>query len=389
MPILADKLNCTGCTACASICPKNAIEMRADGMGFKYPTIDSTLCIECKLCEKKCPIIVDSSDVENSVIDSYAAQMRDSNQLMDSQSGGAFQSMATHVIRHGGIIYGAAFNKDLSVSHHRIDSYENLSSLYKSKYVQSDLGECFKHVINDLKDGRTVLFSGTPCQVAGLKKIIPNKNKDNLITIDLICHGVPAPYVYREYLKYQEKENGKEISKFTFRDKAECGWKTTRESMEFSDDEKIISYKYNFLFLAKDLLSRQACSRCQFCNTHRVSDITVGDCWGWEKLGRTDFDEYKGVSLILINTHRGKNAVKHLSENMNLIPIDLTKLMQRNLQKPTERPKAADSVARDFQAHGFEYIHKKYGHTKRNLLRYKIISYLNAVRRRIKKYFRI
>lgn len=374
MPILADNKSCTGCSACGTICPKSAIKMEADGMGFKYPVVDYNVCVECKLCEKSCPIINISYDVgEQKIQNSFAAQLKDNQQLKKSQSGGAFYAIAVEALNKDSIVYGAGFDKDLSVRHMYVRDFNELEELRYSKYVQSDLGQSFSVIIKNLKDGNKVLFSGTPCQVAGLKNVIPKEYSDNLTTVDLVCHGVPGPYFYRQYINYLEKRYKKKIVKFIFRDKEKYGWHSNRESVVFEDGVKKTFYYYNFLFRERDLISRNACSQCRFCSLKRVSDITIADCWGWEKLQRHDFDSSKGISLVIANTEKGISIVKSISNEMNLIEVDLKyPLLQRNLREPSPRPELSDKISKDFAAHGFSYINSHYGYNSLMAIRYRI-----------------
>lgn len=388
MPVLALHNDCMGCTACESVCPVAAISMNPNGMGFKYPVVDLNKCIECKKCEKACPIVTPIQKKVN-YPKSYAAQLKDASDLMQSQSGGAFDAIASEILKYGGIVYGASFKKDLSVSHQRIEDPKDLIKLKGSKYVQSELNNIFKTVLDDLKNGKFVLFSGVPCQIAGLKRSIPLKLQENLFCVDIVCHGVPGPEVYRQYLVFLENKYHKEIKEYNFRDK-NFGWRTSKESVLFEDGQKIESFSYNFLYLQKDYITRKACSVCRFCNLDRMGDITIADCWGWEKLHRSVFEEDKGISLILINSEKGEKLFDRFIQSMNFIEVSLEPyLMQRNLRQPTERPKLADKVQSDFVKYGFAYINRKYGYTKKNLLRYKVQRYSKALHRRIKKYIGI
>lgn len=389
MPTLAEKRDCMGCTACEAVCPKSAITMTADGVGFKYPVVDPDLCIECKLCEKACPIVSEQPRNEAKPQKVLAGQLKNLSHLMNSQSGGAFYVVASEFIRQGGVVYGSAIVDDLDVRHIRVSEIERLPLLQKSKYVQSELGNIFKTVREDLKVGRRVMFSGTPCQIAGLRRAIPKGLSENLYCTDIICHGVPSPTIYKAYIQYLEDKYGKKIAVFNFRDKPQFGWRTPRESVTFEDGEKLSSYYYNFLFLEKDFTAREACGRCRFCTLDRVGDITIADCWGWEKLGLDTFKGNNGISLILVNTEKGQALFGNCNTAFESIEVPLEPLMQRNLQQPTARPVVADKVQRDFVNHGFEYIHIKYGYTQRNLFRYKMQRYAKAIMRRIKRFARL
>lgn len=383
MPTLADRHNCTGCTACDSVCPKSAITMVADGMGFKFPEVNPALCIECKLCEKACPIIKPLSvDVRTPEPKSVALQLKNESELAKSQSGGAFYAVASEALKSGFIVYGAGFDNELNVRHMSARNLDELDNLRFSKYVQSDLGETFKQIARQLKEGQKVLFSGTPCQIAGLKGAIPAKSQGNLLTVDLICHGVPGPEVYRKYLRYLEHRYDHKVEKFIFRDKDSFGWSTPRESAIFDNGVKKSFYYYNFLFQEKDLIAREACGRCRFCTLTRVADLTIADCWGWEKLGRKDFDENRGISLMLVNTPKGYETLQAISSKIDIVDVPLRPhLLQRNLQRPTRRPALADKVAADFAAHGFRYINRRYGLNSPRAIAERVRRYVGKVYR--------
>ena len=384
MPILADFNNCTGCTACEAICPKSAISMIADGMGFKFPQIDPSKCIECKLCEKNCPVI-NARLPNNGISKTYAAQLYDKDELMNSQSGGAFYAIARLVIQKGGVVYGAGYNIKLDVCHQRAADYISLENLRYSKYVQSDMSGVFRMVLQDLKSGLIVLFSGTPCQIAGLLNFVPLKLQKLLFTVDIVCHGVPSPEVYKQYREYLSKKYNQSIKKFIFRDKRSFGWRTARESIIFKNGKQVSSYSYNYLFLESNLITRKACSLCKFCSVQRVSDITIADCWGWEKIGSEKFSENNGISLTIINTEKGDSIFRELRVFLDSLKVSLDLVMQHNLKEPTLRPKLADCVAEDFSKYGFEYIHHKYGYTLYNRGKALINRCVNKIFRIIKK----
>ena len=387
MPKLADKDTCTGCTACYAVCPVTAIHMVPDGMGFKHPVIDSAKCIECKKCERTCPVLEETNGNCDTLPLSYAGALMDKESLAKSQSRGAFFAVASKLAEEGYIVCGAAFDSNLRVNHQFADSVEDLDKFRGSKYVQSDLRNCFKELISLLKVGKRVLFSGTPCQVAGLKRAVPQKYADNLTTVDIICHGVPAPEVYHKYIEYLENKHRSKITTFNFRDKEACGWRTARESAIFENGEKIISYSYNYLFQVKEVIIRQSCGNCHFCNLNRPGDITIADCWGWEKLGRTDFIADKGISLLLANTDKGKTIVESTRDRMHVIEVPLEPLMQKNLKMSTTLPNCAVQVRQDFIRHGYRYIHKKYGDTRLNHVKIFIGRAVRKINKEIKKAF--
>ena len=230
MEIFSNKNQCCGCTACKSICPKNAISMQADNEGFLYPIINKELCINCGLCKKVCAF--QNGYTRNSVVNAYAVKHHDIKTRLSSRSGGAFIPISDYIIQNNGTVYGAAFNEDFSVSHIRAESCTERDRMKGSKYVQSELGNIFLNVQNDLKDNRYVMFSGTACQVAGLNNFLEkSKTKtDKLFTVDLVCHGVPSNKIWTDYLDYiNNKHKGKKITDVNFRDKS-LGWDVHFES---------------------------------------------------------------------------------------------------------------------------------------------------------------
>lgn len=229
-----NKYNCCGCTACASICAHDAITMAPDGLGFLYPKANPELCVNCGLCDKVCQFHNNYNRYDN--YDSplaYQFRLPQDEQLKKSQSGGAFFAIADKFIADGGVVYGAAFTDTWRVTHQKANDKQTLSALRMSKYVQSDLRGVFRQIKNELKNGVRVLFSGTACQVAGLKAYIPNLLRKNLFCIDIVCHGVPSPKIWEDYLAYLQKTRGSQIVKACFRDKR-FGWHGARESFLFS-----------------------------------------------------------------------------------------------------------------------------------------------------------
>lgn len=308
---LVDKDKCCGCSACISVCPKGCISMSEDKEGFLYPIIDSVKCIDCGLCEKVCPVLHPLKNEAEPLV--YAAINNDESIRMQSSSGGIFTLLAEYVIENGGVVFGACFDRDWNVVHDYTETKEGLVRFRGSKYVQSNVGNSFSQVKIFLDAGREVLFSGTPCQVAGLKNYL-RKPYPNLLTIDLVCHGVPSPDVWRKYLQetvckaYRIKKNKSAVNicdyisdiKFRAKDK---GWKKYSFKIEYKDGRIEINpfYEnpYMNIFLS-NLSLRPSCYVCPAKLNNVQSDITLADFWGVNKID-PNIDDDKGCGLLYIN----------------------------------------------------------------------------------------
>lgn len=322
------KEDCCGCYACYNICPKECITMESDNEGFWYPKIDKNQCINCNLCEKVCPIINPVKRADSKKI-AYAGMNKDDQIRVKSSSGGIFSILAEYIIKNNGIIYGASFDEDFNIKHKRILCNTDLDLLRGSKYVQSFIGDIYKQVKNDLESNRQVLFTGTPCQVEGLRNYL-RKEYVNLITMDFICHGVPSPLVWKKYLEEMKKSKQENIKNIYFRNK-DIGWKIF--SLKIIFDEKIYSNDLsNDLFMKgflQDVYLRPSCYSCKFKKINRVSDITVADFWGIENI-LPKMDDDKGTSLIVIHSEKGKQLFDKLSEIMILNEVNLNEAIKYN-----------------------------------------------------------
>lgn len=305
---LQEKSDCVGCEACAQRCPKHCITMQEDAEGFFYPQIDTEKCIDCGLCERVCPVIHQGEPRKPLV--AYAAKNQDESVRLNSSSGGVFTALAEYVIAQKGVVFGARFDESWNVVHDYVETVEGLSAFRGAKYAQSRIGLCFLQAETFLKQGRQVLFSGLPCQIAGLKMFL-RKEYDNLITVDLFCHGVPSPMVWKRFLEEEIATPHIQLKSISFRDKT-SGWKNYSFSYLQEDADgvhlrRMLSTKNLFMrgFLA-DLYLRPSCYHCPAKKQKSGSDITIGDFWG---ISRTypQFDDDKGVSAVLINTAKGKS----------------------------------------------------------------------------------
>lgn len=352
---------CCGCGACKAICPRTAICIQKDTEGFYYPVIDSNKCIECGLCKKVCGV-VNFEKVKNHPILVCGAKNKDDSIRMDSSSGGSFSAFAELVLKQNGIVYGAA-SVDNVIRHIRIDSNQDIYLLRGSKYVQSDIGSSFEDVISDLKAGKKVLFSGTPCQCAGLKNLLDVKKVDctNLILIDFVCHGVCSPRVFADYIQYCNERYESPISEHKFRDKIK-GWGKHTESNILQngtkDSDSFISQMFKSVFYSS-LALRPSCYNCKFTTTQRVGDITMADFWGLKRNKPDQYDE-TGVSLLLINTEQGKTIVKNAS-SLHFFDASLQDTDQPMLEHPTEKPSSRPAFWEVYMR-GFDKAMIKYFH---------------------------
>lgn len=322
------KKDCCGCYACYNICPKECITMESDNEGFWYPKIDKNKCINCNLCEKVCPII---NKPNNSLYEkkSYAVFNKNEKIRLKSSSGGIFSLLAEYVINNHGSVYGAVFDEDFNVKHIKINRLQDIELLRGSKYVQSRINDIFKSIKFDLKNNKIVLFTGTPCQVAGLQSFL-QKKYNNLILMDIVCHGVPSTLVWQQYIDELKQNYKQDIKSIYFRDKS-TGWKTYSIKFLFDKDEyKNFGFKDIYMkgFL-NDIYLRPSCYNCNFKGIERISDITVADFWGIENI-LPKIDDDKGTSLIVIHSEKGKQLFDELSETMIFNEVDLNEAIKYN-----------------------------------------------------------
>lgn len=313
MKEIVSKNLCTGCTACKSICPKNAIEMIEDIEGFKVPLIDQKKCINCGLCQKTCPVI--NTKNNSSLNECYAAYNKDEKELLSSASGGIFSLLANSILNENGIVIGAMLDSNNMLKHVAIRNKEALKNLKGSKYLQSDLGNIFVFIKENIKNNK-ILFVGTPCQVAGLKAFI-KQDYNNLYCIDLICHGVPSAKLFYKYIKELERKNDDKVINYNFRDKS-IGWEIYSNKIIFEKRTTITELArnnyYMQLFLGDNAL-RKSCYNCNFKLGNKYSDITLGDFWGIKKKYPKIYNK-KGVSAIIINSSKGQEMFEKIKENL-------------------------------------------------------------------------
>lgn len=350
---------CCGCSACVQVCPKRCISLCENSEGFSYPQINKLLCINCHLCEKVCPYLNVYKSQRPIIV--YAAKNRDEELRLQSSSGGIFSLLAEAVIKKGGVVFGACFDENGEVKHGYTETMERLALFRGSKYMQSRIGDSYKKVQILLKQGRTVLFTGSPCQVAGLKHFLCQEY-DNLLTVDFACHGVPSPKVWRIYLDEKTIHRGdrkeqhsshyislkKKISKIDFRSKS-TGWKRyslvlTLFEQEGKENKNIVLFSsvftensYMQAFLS-NLILRPSCYNCLYKNGVSHSDITLADFWG---VGSQipEFDDDKGVSVVLISSKKGEKYYDKLNVDCRLIELEDAKVDNNGFKEKIIMPR--------------------------------------------------
>lgn len=336
-----DKKDCNGCRACTTVCPVKCIDMIDDQEGFWYPHIDESRCIHCNLCEKKCPVMNEHHKESMSMKKAYAAYNKDESVRMESSSGGVFTLLASEVLKNGGVVFGAKYNEDLEVIHDWCETLEGVAAFRGSKYVQSNIGANFAVAEAFLKEGREVLFSGTPCQIGGLYSYL-SREYEHLFVTDIVCHGVPSPRVYRDYKRAMEKKSRSKLSGVTFRDKSN-GWRHYKVRVDLKQGSPIIetftANAYMKAFL-KDLSLRPSCYNCAFKEIDRQSDITLADFWGIENV-KPELDDDKGTSLLLVHSQKGLDKIKGLETIMEEVDfmesIQYNPSMYQSVKKPDKR----------------------------------------------------
>lgn len=333
---------CTGCRACEQLCPKQCISMKSNEEGFLVAEIDENVCIGCGLCQKRCP--------QNNMPDKYspikvlAVRYKKDMELKASASGGAFVALAHQVLEQNGVVFGAAYGEDWKVGHIAVHNEEDLHKLQGSKYVQCNTLHTYSEVKTLLCEGKKVLYSGTPCQIGGLRAFL-RKDYDNLLTIDLICHGVASPKLFQKYIGWLGKETGGKILSYNFRDKAGgwgLGYKTKTKTKTKTRAANLDPYYYHFL---KGDTYRECCYRCNYCTQERAGDITIGDYWGIER-EHPKFYSTKGVSVVLLNTDKALNLLERVMDVFYIQESTFEKAAKKNhnLLSPTPRPQVRDSI---------------------------------------------
>ena len=355
--------HCTGCLACKYVCPKNAISVVLKN-GFAYPEIDNCSCLQCERCMNICPSL-NASTMEPQVHEVYACYSKDGNIRRNSSSGGIFTILASSIIEREGVVCGVTVDDQLNIRHTIVSEERDLSSLRGSKYVQSDVECCYSEIDSLLKKGQSVLFSGTPCQVAAVNRLI-RRNRENLCTLDFICHGVPSPDFFHAYCSYLEKRYQSKIFSLKFRDK-ERGWMFFNMRVQFENSQVYIGEWHSDPFLRgflRDLVLRPCCYTCRYRSRNRESDITLADYWEYIHHNYLHWNTDKGISKVIINTEKGKNWYQNSLNKCGVRSFTRTlldkKIIDKSLSSKCIRPDTVDLFWQEFETDDFESLIEKY-----------------------------
>lgn len=355
------KSDCCGCYACENICPKKCINMNIDNEGFWYPDVNKSLCINCNLCEKVCPVLKDIKKDEFKT-QALACKNKDEVTRLNSSSGGIFTNLCEYVIESNGIVFGAGFNERFEVEHSEAKTIEECKKFKGSKYVQSKIGNTYRQAKYYLDKGKIVLFSGTQCQIKGLNLYL-GKYYPNLISVDIVCHGVPSPLVFDLYKTNLKKTYNSEIKSIGFREKFN-GWKDFSYETSFENEQRYVNTKDKDLYMKgflNDLYLRPSCYECKAKNFTSGSDITLADYWGIQNI-HPEFDDDKGASLVFVNSEKGQIILNMISDKFEKICTDIEYAISHNsaVIKPVKYNLKREKFFKDINNDNINRIINKY-----------------------------
>jgi coenzyme F420-reducing hydrogenase beta subunit len=361
--LFKSKKDCCCCAACMNICPKHAILMKSDEDGFLFPEINSDLCMECGLCKNVCAF-QNISIMEKEPIATYVAINKNKELLSTSASGGIFGALASIVLGKKGVVFGCAYNENMESEHINIDDLLDIKKIQGSKYVQSNINDSYTKAKKYLEENRWVLFTGTPCQIAGLKSYL-GKEYDKLITADLICHGVPSTEFFRGYIRYLEDKLNGRIKDFKFRDKSK-GWghqaKIIYEKRGTVREKFILPIEsYYYYYFLKGNIYRESCYECKYACGSREGDFTMGDYWGVEK-AHPAIETKNGVSVLLVNSIKGMQLLSDLKEYLNLTKSTFEQAREHNgqLNRPVPKSERREAILKMNHQDGYQAVANEY-----------------------------
>lgn len=368
--------SCCGCSACTMICSKNAIVMTEDDEGFKVPHVDENKCIDCGLCLKVCPALKCGRKDENDNIRAYAFKNLNDSFRNNSASGGLFPAFAQYFIQKlNGYVCGCILDENLNVVHVLSDKMSDVEMMQDSKYVQSDMNNCYFKIAEKLKEHFYVLFTGTSCQVQGLLSFLKIKHisTETLLTIDFFCHGVPSPKIWKDYVSLYEAKLGQHVEGYKFRNKT-YGWGKGKESRgtgylstwkysgAYHEQGSLLARIWPRIFFS-NLCLRAYCHTCSYTSIYKPADLTMGDFWGIEEF-RPDFNDHKGCSLLLVHNSKALNILEAL-DNVQILKVTIDEAIKRqsNAFKASKPHVLRAKFWRDYQLYGFAYILKYFNYT--------------------------
>ncbi len=324
---------CCGCGACMAACPSQAIEMVSDREGIPYPKIIQEKCVDCGQCKRVCPV-KHHNFIERERL-YFGAQAKDDSLRFSSSSGGVFPVLAQHILKQGGVVFGAAMEADGTVRHRDIQMLSDLPLLQKTKYVQSDMGDCYEKIARYLRGGGQVLFTGTPCQCQALKLYL-GKERENLILVDLVCYGVPSPGIWKKYVRELERKYKGKFAGYCFRDKREKDNGHT-VSVRIGDKEYACPMRQDSFCRVyfRNYTIRPACSSCEFCTVNRESDMTLGDFWEIEKR-KPEMDDGMGTSMVILHSEKAKKIWEEIKKEFRYFPCEKEEILQPRLCTPSK-----------------------------------------------------
>lgn len=328
---ITNKKDCCGCTACAGVCPRKCIAMKYDGEGFLYPEVDTEQCVDCGLCERICPSLAEKPADNGWKRTAYIGRDKRKDVLAHGTSGGLFTSIGEYILNRGGVVWGVIVDADCVVRHVRVDSLsdKNFAGIPGSKYVRSDIVGVFEQIKTDLEGNKPVVFSGTPCQVAGLKAFL-GKEYSGLFTVDVVCRGTPSPLVWKKYVEYQEQKHKSKICYVKFRNKT-YGYHSGTMKLVFENGKTYYGSARVDLFLHSffaDLCSRPSCYDCNFKHTEHTSDLTLFDAWHAAQLNTAIRDDDKGYTNIIVQSQKGEELLHALGDQFALYESDMDKAVE-------------------------------------------------------------